>query len=149
MSMFWTPDELDVVLLRGRAAYVSTAGCWPTPQSEDAGLTSMICKKAISLQDFPLEPGSAESNSATRPVPGILSRWWWTGGWPGRLGRERWLIPDYTSGGRVPFSRSSSSSSSRHMPGMTTETGCCPLSLCFGEVIGCLLVTWHGAVGVL
>lgn len=24
MGMFWTPDELDVVLLRGRAAYVST-----------------------------------------------------------------------------------------------------------------------------
>lgn len=61
MGMFGMPAELDVVLLRGRAAYVNTAGRWPTIQSEDAGLTSMICKKAISLQDFPLKPGSALS----------------------------------------------------------------------------------------
>lgn len=67
-----------------------------------------------------------ESNSAARPVPGILSRWWWTGGWTERLGREWWLVPDYTSGGWVPFS-SSSSSSSRHMPGMATEAGCSPV----------------------
>lgn len=61
MGMFRMPDELDVVLLRGRAVYVSTAGRCPTPLSKDAGQTSMICKKAFSLQDFPLEPGSALS----------------------------------------------------------------------------------------
>ena len=81
--------------------------------------------------------GARESNSATRPVSGILSRWWWTGGWTGRLGREWWLVPDYTSGEWVPFSSSSSSSSSSsfssssysscHMPGIATETGCSPV----------------------
>lgn len=74
---------------------------------------------------------ACEPNSATRPVPGILSRWWWTGGWTGRLGREWWLIPDYTSGGTVPFSRYTSSST-HLMPGMATETGCYPLSVLQG-----------------
>lgn len=127
MSMFWMPDELDVVLLRGRAAYVSIAGCRPIPQSKDAGQTSVNRKKAFSLQDFLSSLAvlrARESNSATRPVPGILSRWWWTGGWTGRLGREWWLVPDYTSGGWVPFS---SSSSSRHMLAMATKTGCFPV----------------------
>lgn len=59
MSMFWMLDEIDVVLLRGRAAYVSNAGRRPIPQSKDAGQTSVNCKKAFSLQDFLLEPGSA------------------------------------------------------------------------------------------
>lgn len=49
MSMFWVPDELDVVLLRCRAAYVSTIGCCPIPQSKDAGQTSVNSKKALSL----------------------------------------------------------------------------------------------------
>lgn len=71
-----------------------------------------------------------ESNSATRPVPGILSRWPWTGGWTGRLGREWWLVPDYTSGCCVPFTSSSSSSPSPcHMPGMAAETGCFPVTV--------------------
>lgn len=53
------------------------------------------------------------------------------GGWTGRLGREWWLIPDYTSGGTVPFSRYTSSCT-RLMPGMATETGCYPLSVLQG-----------------
>ncbi|KAI9544603.1 hypothetical protein NQZ68_001476 [Dissostichus eleginoides] len=55
------PDELDAVLLGGRAAYVSTEGCCPIPQSKDAGQTRGNRKKAISLQDFPLQPGRAPS----------------------------------------------------------------------------------------
>lgn len=50
--------SVAVVLSRGRAAYVSAAGCRPTPQSEDAALTSISCKRAISLQDSPLKPGN-------------------------------------------------------------------------------------------
>lgn len=64
--------SLNVVLLKDRAVYVSSAGCWPTPQSEDAAPTSMICKKAISLQDFPLKPGivlSHEFDSAIQASP--------------------------------------------------------------------------------
>ena len=72
-----------------------------------------------------------ESNSTTRPVPGILSRWWWTGAWTERLGREWWLVPEYTSGNWVPFS------SSCHMPGMATDAECPPLSLCFSKVFIC------------
>lgn len=60
---------------------------------------------------------ACESNSATRPVAGILSRWWWTGGWTGRLGREWWLAPDYTSCDWVPFS-------SIHTPATAIKTGC-------------------------
>lgn len=60
---------------------------------------------------------ACESNSATRPVAGILSRWWWTGGWTGRLGREWWLAPDYTSCDRVPLS-------SIHMPATAIKIGC-------------------------
>ena len=89
--------------------------------------------------------GAWESNSATRPVSGILSRWWWTGGWTGRLGREWWLVPDYTSGGWVPFSSSStsSSSSSCHMPGMAMETGCSPvLVLQWGVKLFISDMTW-------
>lgn len=95
-ACFGCQMSVDVVLSRGRAAYVSAAGCRPTPQSQDAALTSISCKKAISLQDSPLKPGNTlrllvcfchHGRSA------ILSRWRWTGRWGRRLGKEWWLIP--------------------------------------------------------
>lgn len=55
------PDEPDAVVLRGRAADVSTAGRRPTPQSQDAGRASVNSKKAFFLQDSLLEPGSSLS----------------------------------------------------------------------------------------
>jgi len=55
------PGELEVVLLRGRPAYVSTTGSRPIPQSKDAGQTSVNCKKAFFMQDFLLKPGSSPS----------------------------------------------------------------------------------------
>ncbi len=92
---------------------------------------------------------ACESNSATRPVPGILSRWWWTGGWTGRLGREWWLVPDYTSGGWVPLLLLHLllllllPSYARHGRRDRMLS-----SLCSSEVLSCLLVTWHDAVVV-
>lgn len=89
--------SVDVVLWRGRAAYVSAAGCRPTPQSKDAALTSISCKKATSLQDSPLKPGNTLSRLVCFCHRGILSRWHWTGRWGQRLGKEWRLIPRYTS----------------------------------------------------
>lgn len=65
--VIWMPDELDVVLLRGRAAYVSTTGPCPTPQSEDVGQTCMNCKKGL----FP--PGfSSRAWQSSQPASLIL-----------------------------------------------------------------------------
>lgn len=71
------------------------------------------CSEPVSLI---LPPGQSLASS---PDGG------WTGGWTERLGREWWLVPDYTSGDWVPFF----SSSSRYMPGTATETGCSPVSV--------------------
>lgn len=76
-----------------------------------------------------------ESNSATRPVPGILSRWLWTGGWTERLGREWWLVPDYTSG----------RTDSHSLPPTVIcqarpQRPDAPLFLCSRKVLSCLLV---------
>lgn len=70
-DLFGVWDEVVVVLLRGRrAACVSTAGGRPRPQSADAALDKReLQKRAISLQDFPLEPGSAR-----RPVS-LIPAW--------------------------------------------------------------------------
>lgn len=73
-DLFGMPDEVDVVLLRGRAACVSTAGVRPRPQSADAVLDKReLQKRAISLQDFPLEPGSARKPVSLIPPPGQSS----------------------------------------------------------------------------
>lgn len=73
-DLFGMPDEVDVVLLRGRAACVSTAGGGPRPQSADAALDKReLQKRAISLQDFPLEPGSARKPVSLIPPPGQSS----------------------------------------------------------------------------
>lgn len=44
-DLFGMPDEVDVVLVRGRAACVSTAGRRPRPQSADAALDKRELQK--------------------------------------------------------------------------------------------------------
>ncbi|CAF98455.1 unnamed protein product [Tetraodon nigroviridis] len=128
--------SVDVVLSRGRAAYVSAAGWRPAPQSQDAALTSVSCKKAISLQDSPLKPGNTLSLSVR-----FCHR-----------GRSTASSPDGgEQGGEAEIRKRMMTDSAlhirpavrfiRHPPAEATQTGCCSLYLCFSEVIRCSLVT--------
>lgn len=101
MGMFWMPDERRCCLVERQGSLRQCCGP-PANATERGGSTD---KHELQKGHFP--PGFCSQTWQHSqpvgvflppwPVRGILSRWRWTGRWGRRLGKERWLIPRYTS----------------------------------------------------